>query len=317
MNNSPNPNYYAIIPPEVRYDETLSSSLKLLYAEITSLTQVEGYCWANNAYFAKLFDVSEKTIKRWLKILEDNQYIERELQYDEKGSISRRIIRLCITAKRERLTKKLSTICNKNSQNGKNFVNSKNELSTEIECLSTKNDELSTQKGVGTAVSLGGGDKNVPHNNITFSKTINKHNNNYLPDGEDERIHKDFDITKSELAELKDSYIKILNFKEGDNVWIMKSMLKNDSDKIKRIFLVLDAIICATRLIHPVKIADKTVSARYFRDLAMKYAWEDIIKIANAYRRNQEGVINPTFYILGMIVEIERIKESSKRGIRL
>lgn len=316
MNYSPKPNYIGIIPAEVRYDESLTSNLKLLYAEITSLTQVEGYCWANNAYFAKLFGVSEKTIKRWLKTLEENQYIERELQYDEKGSISRRIIRLCITAKRECSTKKLSTICDQNSQLSKNCVNSENELSTKIDHLSTENIELSTPKGVGTTVSLGGGDKNVPHNNITFSKlSKNKPINKYYPEGGEEQIHKDFDLRKSELADLKDAYIKILNFKQGDDAWIMKSMLNTDSDKNRRIFMVIEAILCGSRLVHPVKIADKTVSARYFTNLAMKYTWEEIINIANAYRINQEWVVNPTFYILGIIVEKERCKEIKNRGI--
>lgn len=316
MNYSQNPNYYALIPAEVRYDETLSSNLKLLYAEITSLTQVEGYCWANNAYFAKLFGVSEKTIKRWLKTLEENQYIERELQYDEKGAISRRLIRLCMRAKRNDSIKKLSTICENNSQNSKNCVNSKTELSTEINHLSTENIELSTQKGVGTAVSLGGGDKNVPHNNITYSKlNQNKPINNYIPEGGEEQILKDFDITKSELAELKDAYIKILNFKQSDDAWIMKSMLKNNSDKNKRIFMVIESILCGSRLVHPIKIADKTVSARYFTNLAMKYTWEEIINIANAYKINQTWVVNPIFYILGIVVEKERIKEIKNRGI--
>lgn len=316
MNYSPKANYIGIIPAEVRYDESLTSNLKLLYAEITSLTQVEGYCWANNAYFAKLFGVSEKTIKRWLKTLEENQYIERELQYDEKGAISRRLIRLCISAKKDSSTKKLSTISNQNSQNGKNCVNGESELSTEFEQLSTKNIELSTPKGVGSAVSLGGGGKNVPHNNITYSKlSKNKPINKYYPEGGEEQIHKDFDLTKSELAELKESYIKMLNFKQGDDAWIMRAMLNNDSDKSKRIFLVCDAILCGSKLVHPVKIAGKTVSARYFTNLAMKYTWEEIINIANAYRINQEWVVNPTFYILGIIVEKERCKEIKNRGI--
>lgn len=316
MNYSPKPNYIGIIPAEVRYDESLTSNLKLLYAEITSLTQVEGYCWANNAYFAKLFGVSEKTIKRWLKTLEENQYIERELQYDEKGAISRRLIRLCISAKKDSSTKKLSTISNQNSQNGKNCVNSKTELSTKIEQLSTENAELSTQKGVGTAVSLGGGDKNVPHNNITYSKlSKNKPINKNYPEGGEEQIHKDFDLRKSELADLKEAYIKMLNFKKGDDSWIMKFMLNNDNDKSKRILLVIEAILCGSRLVHPVKIAGKTVSARYFTNLAMKYTWEEIINIANAYRINQEWVVNPTFYIIGIIVEKERCKEIKNRGI--
>ena len=47
-------NYYAIIPSTVRYDPDLKPSEKLLYGEITSLTNKMGYCFATNKYFADL-----------------------------------------------------------------------------------------------------------------------------------------------------------------------------------------------------------------------------------------------------------------------
>ena len=46
------PNYYAIIPAEVRYNEKLTANSKLLFGEITALTNKTGVCWANNKYFA-------------------------------------------------------------------------------------------------------------------------------------------------------------------------------------------------------------------------------------------------------------------------
>ena len=66
------PGYYAIIPAGVRYDKQLPQGAKLLYGEITALTNKNGYCWASNDYFAKLYSVSIGTIKSWLKCLEDN-----------------------------------------------------------------------------------------------------------------------------------------------------------------------------------------------------------------------------------------------------
>ena len=42
------PNYYAIIPAEIRYDKKLTPNSKLLYGEITALANKEGYCWAGN-----------------------------------------------------------------------------------------------------------------------------------------------------------------------------------------------------------------------------------------------------------------------------
>lgn len=45
------PNYYAVLPACVRYDDRLKPAEKLLFAELTSLSQAEGYSWASNGYF--------------------------------------------------------------------------------------------------------------------------------------------------------------------------------------------------------------------------------------------------------------------------
>ena len=75
------PGYYAILPPDVRYDKQLPQGAKLLYSEITALSNKNGYCWASNDYFAKLYSVSNSTIQSWLKSLEDKSYISRAIKY--------------------------------------------------------------------------------------------------------------------------------------------------------------------------------------------------------------------------------------------
>ena len=57
------PAYYAIIPASVRYAD-ITAGAKLLFGEISALTNKEGYCWASNAYFAKLYKVDTRTITR-------------------------------------------------------------------------------------------------------------------------------------------------------------------------------------------------------------------------------------------------------------
>ncbi|MCZ2118605.1 conserved phage C-terminal domain-containing protein [Levilactobacillus brevis] len=92
------PSYYAIIPANVRYDQNLPGKAILLYGEITALCNQKGYCWASNDYFAKLYGVNSKSIQRWIKNLEDQGYISREVFY-KKGTkeIERRNIRLNTT----------------------------------------------------------------------------------------------------------------------------------------------------------------------------------------------------------------------------
>ena len=75
------PSYYSIIPATVRYDHNLKANEKLMYGEITALSSKNGYCWAENRYFAELYNVHKITISNWLKNLEDNGYIRTELKY--------------------------------------------------------------------------------------------------------------------------------------------------------------------------------------------------------------------------------------------
>ena len=75
------PTYYAIIPAIVRYDDDLSSSEKLLYAEITALCNTTGECFASNAYFANLYSKDKVTISRWMSKLKDKGYIHVNYKY--------------------------------------------------------------------------------------------------------------------------------------------------------------------------------------------------------------------------------------------
>ncbi len=74
--NEEQPSYYAILVATVRYDNVLSPNAKLLYAEITALSNKHGYCWASNAYFAHLYDVDKRTITRWVAQLAERGHIK-------------------------------------------------------------------------------------------------------------------------------------------------------------------------------------------------------------------------------------------------
>jgi len=81
-NNTPTqPNYYGVLPAPVRYSKELSASEKVLYAEISALSNTNGYCWASNAYFANLYSVEERQITRWVSGLSKSNFVRTETIY--------------------------------------------------------------------------------------------------------------------------------------------------------------------------------------------------------------------------------------------
>lgn len=84
------PNYYAILPANVRYDKRLSANTKLLYCEISALANVKGYCYASNNYFSELFSVDSRSVQRWLYNLKDYGYITMDFD-DNKDLRTRKI----------------------------------------------------------------------------------------------------------------------------------------------------------------------------------------------------------------------------------
>ena len=88
-------NYFAILPSNVRYHKELSPNAKLLFAEITALTNERGYCFASNAYFAELYGVSNKSISRWVSQLEKFGFIEVKFTYKKNTKeMAQRFIKL-------------------------------------------------------------------------------------------------------------------------------------------------------------------------------------------------------------------------------
>ena len=92
MNDESKINYYSIIPATVRYDKELKANEKLLYGEITALSNRNGYCYAQNRYFANLYNVSIETISRWLSHLQKQGYIQIEIKRNECKEVIARYI---------------------------------------------------------------------------------------------------------------------------------------------------------------------------------------------------------------------------------
>ena len=75
------PNYYAILSAEVRYDNRLRPNVKLLYAEITALCNMNMECFASNRYFSELYGKSKGSISGWISELVKYGYISAEYTY--------------------------------------------------------------------------------------------------------------------------------------------------------------------------------------------------------------------------------------------
>lgn len=113
------PSYYAIIPAEVRYS-AIKPNAKLLFGELTALSNKHGYSFASNNYFAELYSVSKNTISLWIKELIDAGFVSSQLIKDKNQIIERRIY---ITFKSDTIIKNDERGIIKNNEDNKTSIN--------------------------------------------------------------------------------------------------------------------------------------------------------------------------------------------------
>ena len=107
------PNYYAVIPATVRYDNRLKPNEKLLYGEISALSNKYGECFATNSYFSELYETSKETASRWISHLVELKYITIDFTYkNESKEIDKRIIKIGTLP----IDKKINTYCQNNQE---------------------------------------------------------------------------------------------------------------------------------------------------------------------------------------------------------
>ena len=157
------PNYFGILPANVRYDKNLKPMEKILYTEISSLTNKDGYCYATNSYFSKLYEVHKNTVGTWINNLEKQGYIKTVLIYKKgtKEIIERRIY----------INQKIDTPINEN-----------------VDTYQQKDLEPINEK-IDTPIN-----ENIEENNTSIN---NKINNIYLYKGEEfQKAFSDFKIMR-------------------------------------------------------------------------------------------------------------------------
>tara|TARA_R110002110_G_scaffold128587_4_gene308319 strand:+ start:2761 stop:3408 length:648 start_codon:yes stop_codon:yes gene_type:complete len=114
-------NYYAIIPANVRYSNIKANS-KLLYGEISALSNKHGYCFATNRYFSELYNVNKNTISLWIKDLSDNKFIDVYIERDESKQVIQRRLSIAKIADTP-ITKKDDSPITKNGEYNTTSIN--------------------------------------------------------------------------------------------------------------------------------------------------------------------------------------------------
>lgn len=158
--SSTKPGFWAILPATVRYDSELSSTAKLLYAEISALQEAKGYCFAQNSYFSEVFGISERTIQRLLRQLEAAGYIRVQAVRDPAGTD--KLMRIMWTA----AGPTEAADDDKEQKATEEEKGATEEALDESENRGDKN--VTHDKNV-----VGRGDKNVTHNNTSINNTSN------------------------------------------------------------------------------------------------------------------------------------------------
>lgn len=130
------PNYYAVIPSNVRYDADLPANAKLLYGEITALCNEKGYCWATNEYFANLYGVSKTSISKWISSLIQKEHIFSETIYkDGTKEILNRYLRIVKDPIEEKLNRGIEEKLKDNKDNNTSNNNTSNIYKQDFEEL--------------------------------------------------------------------------------------------------------------------------------------------------------------------------------------
>lgn len=82
---NPDESFWVVIPHHVLSNKNLTSAEKLMYGEISSLTRKNGICYAHNKHFIEVLGLTEKTITKGIKNLENEGLISSVITHEREG----------------------------------------------------------------------------------------------------------------------------------------------------------------------------------------------------------------------------------------
>lgn len=139
------PSYYSILTANVRYDKELKANEKLLFSEITALSNRNGYCHATNKYFAQLYDKNSSTISDWINHLKQRGYLKVVMVKDGKQIKERRLFPISNPIRENPNTPSKKTVEGYSEKTEYPIQKNPKENITSINTTSTNNTSAGTQ----------------------------------------------------------------------------------------------------------------------------------------------------------------------------
>ena len=206
METNEKPSFYAILPAYVRYEKRLKPAERLLFAEISALTNKFGYCTASNGYFAELYETRKETVSKWISHLSELGFLRLEMVYEGKQIKGRKIwidekVMAPIDEKVKGNNTRLNNTRINNTPLPPNAGNSKDDLNADaFVSANAKTHEQDSQDVLQTVRQEATGEQSTLETNSNSNGNSNRKGNRQ--DGNIPRRRKSADVPHQEIADL-------------------------------------------------------------------------------------------------------------------
>lgn len=206
------PSYYSILTANVRYDKELKANEKLLFSEITALSNKSGYCHATNKYFAKLYSKNTSTISDWINHLKQREYLKVVMVKDGKQIKERRLFPISNPIRENPNTPSEKSVEGYSQKNEYPIRENPKENITSINTTSKNNDDDQPVEDAFNLAQLAGINVNSGLNLPVFTDYINRLGNELvcyaIKRTNDVAQHPSWSYLKTVLKSLEDNRVK-------------------------------------------------------------------------------------------------------------